>query len=246
MEPKSEIYGMGVWEIKRTLKTFQELTIRGRESNLRDFFETLTMELEQAGWERNTNGEEQYKRDSIESDGVFVKPPPLEDELQVDIILTSRKPHNEYRVTNIIPHSKGSLDYDEYNMVLNIFYDLFIKDKQKKYKLDVDLSEPEVSLDKYMSGKSVRLLETFSSAANKNTGSAHPSDRERWNRFIISVCKKDEAPAMGIVDIVRRWLIEVGGWSESVAGELVIEFEFGFALLKQYNEEVARELVNVE
>lgn len=263
------------------------MTIRGKESDLRDFFEALTIELEQTeGWERNTDKEEQYERNgSIEIDRVFIKfslisdkerfidDIPIvseektytfeyqdlnnngqwdpgepwgvsgQDELQANIILISKKPHNEYRVTNIIPLSKSSLDYDEYNMVLNIFYDLFIKDKHKKYRLDVDLSESEVSLDKYISEKSVRLLEVFSSSANKNTGSAHPSDRERWSKFVISVCKKDEGLAIGVVDVVRRWLIEVGGWSESVAGELIVEFEFGLALLKQYNEEVTRELV---
>ena len=286
-----------MWKIKRTLRTFQELTIRGRESDLCNFFEALTIELEQTeGWERNTDREEQYRGDNTtEADIVYIKtsliygkegladnipvlseektytfeyqdlnnngqwdpgepwrisglPSNLdgEDKLQADIILTSRKPHNEYRVTNIIPLSKPSLDYDEYNMVLNIFYDLFIKDKYKKYKLDVDLSKPEVSLDKYLSEESLKFLGDFSVFADKSTGLTHPSSRGRWNKFIISVCKGDEERAIGIADMVRRWLVEVGGWSESVAGELVVEFEFGLALLKQYNEEVARELVNVK
>jgi len=227
-------------EMEKSLKTFQELVIKGREEDLNNFFEILTEDLEQKGWKRSTNDEKKYELYTPGYRGVFVKTPILEGKLEAEITLISKKGQNEYKIANIIPLSKPSLDYDEYNKILSIFYNSFVKDKYGKYNLDVELSEPITSLSEYLSEKSILLLENFSQFANKNTGSAHPSDHERWNEFIINVFKEGEKIP---IDMLIRWLIEIGGWSESISRELVIEFEFGMELLKRYNEVFAEEAV---
>ncbi len=222
-----------------SLVTFQELVIKGSKSDLDNFFRDLTDELKLEGWTRNIGEEKAY-----ESSSIFIKiiiTPFLEGDLKARIFLSVvGKAQNRYEITNIIPLNKPSLDYDEYNRILNTFYDLFIKNKSKKYNLDVELSDPKISLNEYLSDESIKLLKDFSHLANKNTGSAHPSDRRRWNRFVLSVFKAgEELPP----SFLGRWLREVDGWENYAAQELVIEFERELDLLRQYNEESAKEIV---
>jgi hypothetical protein len=229
--------------MEKSLKTFQELVVKGEREDLSSFFEDLTRDLERKGWVRDTNREKEYAKYTLGYDGIFIKTPRLEGDLKAEITLISEKSQNEYKTVNIIPLNKPSLDYDEYNEILKIFYDSFIKDRYKKHNLKVEISEPKTSLDKHLSHDSMKLLEAFSHLANKSTGSAYPSDHKRWNEFIINVFKGgEELPT----DIFRRWLIEVDGWSEDVAEELVIEFDHSIDLLRQYNKENAGELITVK
>lgn len=75
-------------------------------------------------------------------------------------------------------------------------------------------------------------LHNFSILANKATGSSHPRDQERWFQFIFAAYR---APQQLDIDNLMRWLVEIEGWSDEKAHDLVIEYEFGLALLKEYN-----------
>lgn len=85
-----------------------------------------------------------------------------------------------------------------------------------------------VNLLDYLSEESERMLTTF--CANKSTGSAHPLDKERWNEFMISVVNKHEDLPL---DALNEWLLD-DGFSEDMAHKLLIEFENGTNLLKQF------------
>jgi len=225
--------------MRNSLETFQELKIEGSKSDLEKFFKDLTGDLESKGWKRNILEETFY-----ENPPVIVKiitTPLLEGDLKAQIMLAVvGKQQNKYKLATIIPLNKPSLDYDEYNMILNKFYDLFIKDKYRKYNLDVNLSESRISVNEYLSDKSIRLLKDFSNLANKETGADYPPDRKRWNKFVLNVFRAgEELPP----SILGRWLEEVGGWGEYGIRKLMIEFARDMDLLKQYNEESTKEAV---
>ena len=57
-------------------------------------------------------------------------------------------------------------------------------------------------------------------------------DRDRWFEFLIDVHGNDERLDTGRLG---RWLIEVEGWSDDMANELVIEYEFALGLLFEYD-----------
>ena len=208
--------------MRNSLETLQELKIEGSKSDLEKFLKDLTGDLESKGWKRNIDEEKEYEKYASSFDKMFIVSPPPEGDLRVKIILASvGEEQRRYDLMNIIPLSRPSLDYDEYNMILNKFYDLFIKDKHKKYNLDVNLSEPRISLNEYLSDKSIRLLKDFSNLANKETGADYPPDRKRWNKFVLNVFRAgEELPP----SILGRWLKEVGGWGEYGIRELVIGF----------------------
>ena len=85
--------------------------------------------------------------------------------------------------------------------------------------------------DSYLSPGTAKKLQTFSSAANKSTGSGHHYDQERWFDFLVDL-HKDRPDFDGT--ILERWLMD-NGWSDDTASDLVIEYEFAQALLSFYD-----------
>ena len=94
--------------------------------------------------------------------------------------------------------------------------------------MSADVQSPE----DWMSPTSAELLKRFSRNANKSTGSSHPFDRERWHEFIIGLhAERREIDT----EKLGRWLQDVERWSDEAAIDLIIEYEFGRDLLKQYD-----------
>ena len=139
----------------------------------------------------------------------------------------------EFKVTNIVPMEKNSLNYDEYNEVLDKCAKDCIIPCANACGLSSKITSENVDLENYMSKQSARKLRMFSSAANKSTGSSHPCDQERWHDFICQTIKDGDK---NVISILGRWLVEEEGWDDEHASELVIEFEQGIALLEYYRE----------
>lgn len=140
---------------------------------------------------------------------------------------------SEFKVTNIVPMEKNSLNYDEYNEVLDKCSNDCIIPCANACGLSYKVTSENVDLENYMSKESARKLKMFSSAANKSTGSSHPCDQERWHEFICQTMKDGDK---NVISILGRWLVEEEGWDDEHASELVIEYEQGIALLEYYRE----------
>lgn len=143
----------------------------------------------------------------------------------------------QFSITNIVPMEKNSLNYDEYNEVLEKCVNECIVPCANECGLSYELTSENVELEKYMSNESAKKLRMFSGAANKSTGSSHPCDGDRWNDFI---CKTFMDGHENVSTILGRWLTEEDGWDDKHASDLVMEFEQGISLLlhyrKHYNE----------
>ena len=89
-----------------------------------------------------------------------------------------------------------------------------------------------MNIEGSLSPRALKLLRSFSTLANKSTGSAHPLDEQRWFAFIIAV-HKDGSPLDA--GTLGRWLIEDEAWPEDSAHTLTIEYEVARSLLKAYD-----------
>src|SRR5690606_15672910 len=96
----------------------------------------------------------------------------------------------------------------------------------------VEMTAAEQGLDNWLPTEAAEALRSFSSHANKATGSSHPQDRERWFAFLLAVHRSRAERDTGFL---VRWLTEVEGWSDDEAHTLAIEYEFGLALLDEYD-----------
>ncbi|MDQ0246520.1 mRNA-degrading endonuclease toxin of MazEF toxin-antitoxin module [Bacillus fengqiuensis] len=142
---------------------------------------------------------------------------------------------NKLEITNIVPSEKHSLTYDEYNHIIDEFYEKFIKPYIINFdtSLDITSSSPEFSINEYLTEKIADKLITFSSAANKATGSSHPLDERRWYDFITTSFR---AKKIIPTSVLNRWLVEAEGWSDEIATQLSIEYEKAISLLEFYSE----------
>lgn len=136
-----------------------------------------------------------------------------------------------YKVTNVVPSELHMLTHHQYNSVLKDFIERVAK--RVFLSIEIRLSKDTASLTDWTSVEAASALAVFSRAANKSTGSSHPSDRARWMAFIVKhhQSRRDNLDP----SVLARWLSEADGWPEDIAHELAIEFESGLDLLAYYD-----------
>jgi len=134
-----------------------------------------------------------------------------------------------YYITNIIPQNKSELSIDEYNLIVDTFEKEVLSSSTFKY----NLSKAEITLEDLLTGESCKKFRKFSRTSNRSTGIAHPSDEKKWLEFVYSTLKNDEYLAQ---DDLRFFLLE-DGWDEQTAGELSLDYEYGYGAMKHAKEE---------
>lgn len=131
-------------------------------------------------------------------------------------------------VSNIVATHKHELSYGEYNAAALEYARLFAEPAAQALGLSVTVTDEVIDIRAEFSEEITSTLLAFSRGANRSTGFEHPTDRARWFDFITSVHRsgKDLSPSD-----LGMWL-EMDGWNERTASDLVIEFEFGLGLLR--------------
>lgn len=203
------------------MKVFRDLTVSGSPDRLSRFLSSLESSLAD-GWVRSIDLEQ---RVSAGPARCFVCPAGAE--LSAGAVWFAQRDDSTWYVSNIVPQTAGSLTYDEYNAILQAFYDKFVVPAATE--LTVEFTQAEQNLRNWMSPEAAEALERFSAAANKSSGSSHPADRERWLAFLLRIHRDRRWPDP--TDL-RRWLTEEEGWTEDAAFELIVEYEFSQDLLR--------------
>lgn len=160
------------------------------------------------------------------------------------------------KVGNIVPLQKNQLSIEEYNTVLDLFYEEVIVPNLSKLQ-GLRIIGPESDIFdplKYISKEALNKLERFCNAANKSTGSSHPCDEERWFDFI---CQTVEDDRTFDYDTIYRFLMDedywgkkeegfigaVGhfAWDEEHADELATEYDNYVRILTYYRDKRRQE-----
>ena len=153
------------------------------------------------------------------------------------------------KVCNIVPLQKNQLTIDEYNQLLDLFYNDIAKvygETHKDIKIVGPSSDQFDPLD-YISEEALKKLTLFCNAANKSTGSSHPCDEERWFDF---VCQTVDDGRIFDYDTLFKFLQDdeywgkkgkefsgvIGGfaWDEVNAEELASEYDNYVRILQYY------------
>jgi hypothetical protein len=85
-------------------------------------------------------------------------------------------------------------------------------------------------LEDYFSPTTVRLLETFCATSNQGDLGSHPSDQEKWMRFLLAAF--DDANDV-YCDVFGNCLKTAEWWPETGIHRLVREYGFAMRLLEQ-------------
>ena len=189
-------------------------------------------EMEQAmpeGWARDTTAEARTHAFPITTKRVNYCFTCKNEKLRpAAMLILAQKNACTFYISNIIPISRHQLEHVEYNSILEDFYERVFKPYADKSKLTYSLTGADAGLERWMDKPTAELFRAFSSSGNRGTGASHPSDRERWNAFMLAAhrTKSDFDPAT-----LARWLVEKENWSPEIAHKLALEYESGRGLL---------------
>lgn len=207
------------------MKVYGDLVLSGEPAALLAAVAAIEQNLS-AGWARS----QEFEARIHASDAICFLAPTTTSHPSGALWLTKREPGSWY-VANIVPVDAGQLTEDQYNSILREFYEQFVKPVVGSAAgVDAQLGSTNKTPSDYMSEEALELLDLFSISANKNTGSGHPADQERWFAFIIQVHHDGLGPdGTTLTDLLHEHF----EWPAEKASELAREYEFGRALLRQ-------------
>lgn len=221
------------WECKDLLEVFKDLTIDGVSAELDAFIDAATAELPSA-WSRDEERENQLKKTAFSSDEYQFTFSRVASGGIPAVSLFMIRSGTSLKATNIVPKEVGSLSRVQYNTILDEFVERVARPVANRFNLTIELTPDHLPITHWLSEDAARRLKSFSGAANKATGSSHPSDFKRWTAFLIQAHREHTNLD---TETLQRWLIEEEGWPEDRAVDLAKEFEFARDLLRAYDEE---------
>lgn len=204
------------------MKVFKEYQVSGTPAQLIAFRDRLAQE-KPPDWDYSSRFES-IVNGTYESFGV----PRSGDTPGATVALFLSKSETNARVVNIVPSEARSLTMQQYNDVLKEFIS-FATPIARDLGLQISETGEDAKITRWVSKDAEAALLGFSNAANKSTGSTHPMDFDRWARFIVRI-HRERGRLPG--DLLGRYLIEELGWQDEKAHDLMLEYEFGLALLK--------------
>ena len=207
-----------------SIEVFQDMSLTFPEDERTKFRESL-QQCARAPWRHAEEKEESLTQDVM----VFERAP--EDAIPASGLVLWGKSHG-YDVVNIIPLEVDELGVTVYNNVLDDFLQRVVKPASCNSTFHVKLGKREQCITDWISQEAGNALHRFSVTANKSTGSSHPSDRSRWFEFLFAVHR---AGGDLDTDLLGRWLNEVEDWPREVVDDLIIQYEYGLALLTEYD-----------
>ena len=212
------------------MELYQDLKIK-LNSNYLGFQKTLIELVNHSnGWQVKEDMQEAFKKNGLLRDRevICIETPVLSYKgRELKAVIWTYDYGYMLQTFNIIPTNTNRLSKEEYNFILNVFVDTFIRRTAADYHSEVVLSNPLLDLNDYVDKEVVHTLKLFSEMANKSTGRTHPLDEKRWFDFlIISSSRKCRLS----VDYLEGWLVD-NGWSPDMASSLGLDYEYGLSLL---------------
>jgi hypothetical protein len=210
----------------QALEVFRDLNLRGSATQL-DAFRAALIERIVPPWVRS-EAEERYSASIRGNQDVLVlcREPDLSTPAARVFLWRN---DDCYQVSNIVPIETSELGRGDYNNVLNDFILRVAEPAANATGISVEVTGSRQGLENWTTPQVASALRRFSHLANKSTGSAHWLDKERWFEFIV---RSHDYEKPLDTNQLGRWLVEVENWSEDKAHELVLEYEFGQALLE--------------
>ena len=216
------------------MKQFKDLKITGPVEQMLAFINDVSVNLP-VHWRRDREAEARLEQaNHVRKDSWFAfiyKPEDDEPSGNVFLALES----GELYVPNVTPLEPGWLSIAQYNRILDEFADILRNHLPLDSALEINVTSDVADITVRVSPKAAKLLERFSTSANKSTGTSHPSDFQRWLEFLIEVHKEGSSHRLS-GDFLAKWLEEELGWSSEKANELAIKYEFARDILRAYEQ----------
>lgn len=215
------------------MKTFKDLKIQSKDSQtLKDILSSVISGLP-SNWKLRTDLVEDYAKNVSKGKdeiGCFESPIIGKQQGFVWFVIWEK----ELSIVNIVPTVSGELTFDEYNNILDVFYKDCVLNSLTGKSVDVKVSGGIYDIETLAGKNTFNALNKWEKLCNHSTGNSHPNDFERWADFVsIAFNEKSELTP----DLLSRWLVEERNWKDDdLVSELMLDYEYGLALLKHYAE----------
>jgi hypothetical protein len=212
------------------LEVFRDLNLRGSPAQL-DAFHDALMKRMAPPWSRS-KADERYSSAVPEfQDALVFHRQPDASVPGARLFLWRNADH--YEVSSIVPIGAEGLGRGGYNTVLKDFVGSVAGPAAEAAGIKLELTVEAQTLDDWATPEVASALRLFSHLADRSTGASHAPDKKRWFDFIVKAHRSGDPLN---TSRLLRWLIEVEGWGEDRASQLVIEYEFGLGVLDFVNE----------
>ena len=201
------------------MNVLQKLTITGEAENISAWLDEL--DANPAPWRINSALRESWLKDPSHRHprSATFDAPETTSFADASVFLFVRNEGTECALLNTVTKYKMPVEY--YNAVITAFYCDCVAPHLSRFTLNALLTRGEEFVEDTLSPENLRLLETFAIFADKNTGSYHPADNQRWLDFIASSARARQILPL---TLLRNWL-EEHGFTANAAYELSIEYE---------------------
>lgn len=216
------------------MKAFKELIITGNsDSSLINVLDRLK-QYECTNWKVRQDLIDNYSKNTGKSKDEIIC---LESNniLKKNAIVWFGFWENSLRVMNIVPTEVGSLNHEEYNTLIDKFYQDCLDGILNNFEYKLKLSRDNIDIEEVAGTESAQLLKRWEHFCNRTTGNTNSNDFKRWAEFLSNVHKtKSELTP----EWLERWLIEARGWEEEsdLLHKIVHDYEYGLHLLEIYDE----------
>ncbi len=222
---------------KVLMKVLSEFYIQSPSSKISDFPDLVAKMLPNY-WQRDEASENIIARESGNKVEMFCFTYSGTDFPEAKLWIAYKdKPKSNLYISNVVPTEVGELNDDQYNGIVK----RFASDVSQLSLLSTDfifkIEDSSKSVEDFMTEASAKKLRLFSVAANKSTGSAHPSDEERWLDFIVSLVT--EGTSLSETELTGL-LVEDEGWSEEIAADLASEYRIARRAIEAYRKNIKK------
>lgn len=211
-----------------SLEVFQDLMLVGPDAD-KSRLRTALISHAKGPWKHARDREDQLVRMGDADSVIAFERSEGEGIDAVGLVLWAKQ--GGFEISNIVPLKVRELGPRRYNAALQDFEGSVARPAAEEVGFAVKTTPAQQGISDWLPPDAAQALRRFSTAANKTTGSAHPLDRQRWFAFLILAHREGNLDT----DRLMRWLVEVENWPEDVAHDLVIEYDFGLALLDEYD-----------
>lgn len=139
---------------------------------------------------------------------------------------------DELKITNITPNKSGQLSIEQYNSILDEFYDNIIKPNiDNQYQ--VIISSDRKTIVDYAGFEVSEKLRVWINSANKSTLNTHPLDFQRWASFLISA--HENKSELTTTQLEKYLIEEIGISDDELVSKVILDYEYGRDLLGEYD-----------
>ena len=209
------------------MKVFRDLFLRGDPELLLAAMAEVERHLAD-GWSRDAEAEGNLRAMALRGEPTYCFACERREHRPAAVVFVTQKEPGLFYVPNVIPRDQRELSHDKYNGILSEFCDRFVRPAADHTGIRVELTDTQADLGSWLSPVAAQKLRMFSVAANRSTGSSHPSDQDRWMDFVVATHRDGSRLD---AHTLRRWLTEVENWPPEVAERLALEYEFGREVL---------------